>query len=209
MSNTLIKKIIYFAVIAAVLAGIYLLVKSPETQKDAAQTPVKKTAAEDFVPADETATLRLYFPINNKQVMEERKAVKKPGAISTAEAVVKEFLKGPANVRVSEMPSDTKLLGLYRGEDNILYIDLSDEFRRNFSGDISSELLLLQCLFESVMSNVLDIADVKVLIEGKEIESLGGHLYLMYPLREVIFSESSDSGTRKFDQPAGKRTGGI
>jgi hypothetical protein len=36
---------------------------------------------------------------------------------------------------------------------------------------------------------VQDIQDVKILIEGKEIETLGGHLSLFYPLKDTIFHE--------------------
>jgi hypothetical protein len=75
---------------------------------------------------------------------------------------------------------------VYKGADRILYIDLSDEFRRNFQGDAFTEFLLLKSLYESLISNVEDIQDVKVLIEGKEAETLGGHLYLLYPLKDMV-----------------------
>jgi len=70
-----------------------------------------------------------------------------------------------------------------------LYVDLSDEFRRNFQGDVLAEFLLLKGLYESLISNEQEIQDVKILIEGKEIETLGGHLLLTYPLREMVSYE--------------------
>jgi len=63
---------------------------------------------------------------------------------------------------------------------------LSDDFRRNFWGDALTEFLLLKGLYQSIIANVEDIVDVKVLIEGKELETLGGHLYLMYPLKDIV-----------------------
>lgn len=122
--------------------------------------------------------------------MEERKVQRKTAQMAVAEAVLGEFFKGPVNSKGSEVPRDTKLLGLYRGSDSILYVDLSDEFRRNFSGDIAAEFLLLKGLFESLISNVQDITDVKILIEGREMESLGGHIYLLYPLKDTVSQET-------------------
>jgi hypothetical protein len=78
---------------------------------------------------------------------------------------------------------------LYKGEDRVLYVDLSDEFRRNFQGDALTEFFLLKGLYESIISNVEDIQDVKVLVDGKEVETLGGHLYLLYPLKDMVSYE--------------------
>lgn len=135
---------------------------------------------------DDMFTIRVYYSMNGRLHMEERKVHRKTSLLSVAEAVIEEFLKGPVNVKVSEIPRDTRFLGLYRGNDGILYVDLSDEFRRNFSGDAVTEFLLLKGFFESIISNVQDINDVKILIEGREIESLGGHIYLIYPLKEIV-----------------------
>ncbi|MDP1759806.1 MAG: GerMN domain-containing protein, partial [Thermodesulfovibrionales bacterium] len=140
--------------------------------------PVKETEEKIGRAIEDMFTLRIYYPAGGRLQMEERKAQKKTIQMTAAEAVISEFLKGPVNVSVSEIPKDAKLIGLYRGDDGMLYVDLSDEFRRNFGGDAAAEFLLLRGLYESLMSNVYDITDVKILIEGREMESLGGHLYL-------------------------------
>jgi hypothetical protein len=61
--------------------------------------------------------------------------------------------------------------------------------RRNFQGDALSEYLLLKGIYESLVSNVQDFQDVKLLVEGKEIETLGGHFYLKYPLKNTFSAE--------------------
>ena len=84
------------------------------------------------------------------------------------------------------IPPGVKVLGLYQGSDGILYVDFSDELRRNFQGDAAAEFLLLRGLYESIISNVKGVDDVKVLIEGKEIESIGGHVLALYPLKATV-----------------------
>jgi spore germination protein GerM len=131
-------------------------------------------------------SVRIYYPAGQQLQIEERKLPRKTGQMAIAEAVIEQYLKVPAGSAQSGIPRDTKLLNLYRGADRILYVDLSDDFRRNFQGDVLAEFLLLKGLYESIISNVEDIQDVKILIEGKEIETLGGHLYLLYPLKDIV-----------------------
>jgi spore germination protein GerM len=152
-------------------------------QRDKAQENDVATNIEDLT------SLRVYYPVENHLLIEERRVPRQTGQIAIAEAAMQEYLKGPANTQASLMPKNVKLLGIYKGADRILYIDLSDEFRRNFQGDVMTEFLLLKGIYESIISNVEDIQDVKVLIEGKEVETLGGHLYLMHPLKEVVSYE--------------------
>jgi hypothetical protein len=119
--------------------------------------------------------------------MAERKLKKRLKSTAFAEAVVEEFFKESANAYA--IPQQVKILGIYRDMNQVLYIDLSDELRRNFQGDALDEYLLLRGLFESLVSNVQDFQDLKVLVEGKEIETLGGHLSLKYPLKSVVTGE--------------------
>lgn len=182
--------IIFILLFAAGIAGgfFYFSKKFPSQA-----SPLKEPEEKGLSMIDDLLTVRVYYPVEERLQMEERKVQRKIAQMAVAEAVIGEFLKGPADARVTVIPKDTKILGLYKGEDGILYIDLSDEFRRNFSSDAVAEFLLLKGLFESLISNVQDITDVKVLVEGREMESLGGHLYLIYPLKDAVSSESAEA----------------
>jgi hypothetical protein len=130
-------------------------------------------------------TVRMYYPSEERLVMEERKVKRQASVVATAEEIAAAYLKGPSKGR-SDVPADARVLGVYSGNDGILYLDISDEFRRNFQGDAMTEYLLLKGLYESIISNISGIDDVKILIEGKEIESIGGHLFALYPLKNTL-----------------------
>lgn len=147
---------------------------------------VVRETVQDIQDTEDLSTLRIYYPYENSLQQEERKIQRRIGHIPIAEATIEEFLKGPAVQQSSLMPKDVSLIGVYKGADMILYVNLSDEFRRNFQGDALTEFLILKGLYESIISNVEDIHDVKILIEGKEVETLGGHLYLLYPLKDIV-----------------------
>jgi hypothetical protein len=163
--------------------GYFYFSKSSHKQVPGDQVPTLPQTEDLF-------TLKIYYPVGNRLEIEERRLQRRTTQIGIAEAVVEEFLKGPAGIKTPGMPKDVRLLGIYFDENKMLYIDLSDEFRRNFQGDALAEFLLLKGLYESLSSNLGNIEDVKVLIEGAERETLGGHFYLSYPLKDMVSYET-------------------
>ncbi len=152
--------------------------------------PVAVKEGATTVPRTEDLfTLRIYYPVGNRLQMEERRIERKTTQGAMVQATIEEFLKGPAGGGVSSIPKDAKLLGLYRDAQNILYIDLSEEFRRNLQSDALAEYLLIKGLYESLISNAQNIEDIKILIEGRERETLGGHLFLSHPSKDVVSYE--------------------
>jgi len=151
--------------------------------------PANIPTASSHQESEDLFYLRMYYPADNRIQMIEKGLPKRTRQISIAEAVIEEFFKGSGNDKMSYIPQNVKLLGLYKDPDQILYIDLSDEFRRNFQGDAISEYLVLKGMYESLVSNLQDFQDFKILLEGKEIESFGGHFYLKYTLRNLLSNE--------------------
>ena len=108
-----------------------------------------------------------------------------------ARDVVNQYLAGPAGIANSVIPAGAKLNGLYFGTNGTLYVDLSQQFKSNFHGDAITEYLLLKGLYESLMSNVRGIANVMVLIDGRETGSIGGHLPANMPLGELAIANAA------------------
>lgn len=130
---------------------------------------------------DEVVSTKIFYPSDSGTAMQEKKLQGSSLPVKMAETVITEYLRG-----LKEGQKDTRLLGVYRDRNNVFYIDLSDEFRRNFSGDARQEYFLLKALFETVTANITGTEDVKVLIEGKEIDSIGGHIGIFHPLKETV-----------------------
>lgn len=186
--------IVFF--IAGAAGGVFLLrmleVHDRQSPSSSVQSPVMESV--------DTSVLRIYLPGNNQL---ELKEIKIPGRISTAaiaEAVIEEFFKQTGQEGVASIPQNVTLRGLYRDDRLMYYIDLSDEVRRNFQGDALSEYLLLKGIYESLLSNVQDFQDVKILVEGKELETLGGHVYLKYPLKNTFSAETREDRTVQHEE---------
>ncbi|RPI37138.1 MAG: hypothetical protein EHM54_03915 [Nitrospiraceae bacterium] len=171
--------------IAGVAGSYFVMHHFVWTEKEIPASQVQGPVIE----SGDLSVLRIYQPRNGRLEMTEKKIPKRISSAAIAEAVVEEFFKHPLAEGASTIPLNVKLLGLYKDEAQMLYIDLSDELRRNFQGDALSEYLLLDGLYESLVSNVPDFQDLKILVEGQELETLGGHLYLKYPLKNMLATD--------------------
>jgi len=129
----------------------------------------------------DTITVRIFYPSDNNIAFEQISVPNNPLPVKMAETLVTEYLK-----RLGGELKTTKLLGVYKDRENILYIDLSDSFSKNFSGGAKQEYYLLKSLYDTVVSNITGTTDIKLLLEGKETESIGGHFYSFYPLKEFF-----------------------
>lgn len=147
---------------------------------------MKAPVAQEERRDEDFSFVRVYYPSEGRLIMEERRIRRQVSIAPLAEEIVEEFLRGPSNAGKSLVPSGTKLLSAYYGTDGIVYVDLSEEFRRNFQGDALAEYLLLKGLYDSIISNVTGVDDVKIIVEGKEIESIGGHFFAQYPLKNTV-----------------------
>jgi hypothetical protein len=186
MSNRILRIALVILLFITGVAVSYFFMRDfarPEKLIPALQLQGPSSESEDLT------VLRIYQPRNGRLEMTEKKSPKRISSVAIAEDVVEEFFKRPVAEGVSGIPLNVKLLGLYKDEAQTLYMDLSDEVRRNFQGDALSEYLLLNGLYESLVSNVPDFQDVKILVEGRELETLGGHIYLKYPLKNILAPE--------------------
>ncbi|MBF0538619.1 MAG: GerMN domain-containing protein [Nitrospirae bacterium] len=145
---------------------------------------------------DNSIELKIFYPEGTGLKKITIKTKQTFDAIKTVEAALTEVFSGKNIPNRSAIPSDVKLLGLYYGIDKILYIDASNELQRNFHGDAMAELMLLKSIYETVVNN-MEAEDVKVLINGTETESLGGHFYLKYPLKGIVTQEIVVDGSHK------------
>jgi|SRR5208283_2036261 len=128
-----------------------------------------------------SVAVKIFLPSEEGMTVEDRKILSSSLPVIFAEDLINEYLKG-----LQGGLEETKLIAVYQDRANIFYIDLSDDFRRNFSGDVRQEYYLLKSLYSTVIGNIMGAEDVKILIEGKEIESIGGHFYSLYPLKDTV-----------------------
>ena len=78
------------------------------------------------------------------------------------------------------IPIGTKLLSLDI-HDGIAYVNFSRELKENFNGGSEQEALLINSIFHT-LSQFEGVKKVQILIEGKKVDTIGGHLEISEPV---------------------------
>jgi spore germination protein GerM len=111
-----------------------------------------------------------------------------PYAASTAEQarrIVEELLKAPPEPLVSALPTGTALRALFlTGGD--AYVDLSTEIASAHPGGSREEILAVYSVVNTLTTNLPAIARVQILVGGREVDTLAGHLDLRRPLQKNL-----------------------
>ncbi|MBI5196342.1 MAG: GerMN domain-containing protein [Nitrospirae bacterium] len=95
------------------------------------------------------------------------------------------------SVKKNIMSYDVKIIAVSMDKDSIFYIDLSSELKKSFKGDASEEYSIIEGLYKSLRENIPDLTAMKILMDSKNTDSLGGHIDLSAPLSGKVFEDSS------------------
>ena len=177
----LIAVILILAVLAGWLTSRYFFSSQEKPLVEDASKQGKQDIS--ITPSSEIKfPVTIFYPGDTGLIKEERTLSGSSLPVKLAESLLQEYFKGLKNDL-----KNTMVRGVYEDRNKILYIDLSDEFRRNLSGDARFEYYLLKSLYQTLATNVAEVRDVKILIEGREIDSIGGHMLAIMPLKEAVW----------------------
>jgi hypothetical protein len=163
------KKIIVIILIASVLLALcvfYFYFKENNS------TFNKETKNEQ-----QLENFEVFLPSSKELITKQIYAKKEIQELKKIETITESFLR--------ELPpplKETKILGIYRDKENIVYIDLSSDFCAPM--DALQEYLLLKAFYKTLKNNFPWINDIKILINNKEIETLSGHFLIENSLKE-------------------------
>ena len=89
-------------------------------------------------------------------------------------------------INKSMMRYNVKLRDLYMDREGIVYIDFGGGLNKNFKGDATEELHLIAGLYKGIKFKIPGFTALKILVNGKETESFGGHIDISRPIGEEI-----------------------
>lgn len=136
-------------------------------------------------PAGEKDSQRLYNSQADSAAADNRQSVP-DSTLVTAENTIKKYLE----------PYGTELLDLYMDKDGTVYADFSNELKKKFTGDAYDEYRIIADLYKNIRINVPGFNALKILIDGKEASSIGGHIDISRPIGKEI----EDVEQRKTDR---------
>jgi hypothetical protein len=83
---------------------------------------------------------------------------------------------------VSAIPAGTTVRAVFFGAGGEAYVDLSPEATQGHRGGSLNETLAVFAIVNAVTANLPGITAVQILVDGKEVDSLAGHIDLREPI---------------------------
>jgi spore germination protein GerM len=103
--------------------------------------------------------------------------------VEQAKAIVTAQIAPVAEPLVSAIPPGTALRALFITPKGEAYVDLSPELVSAHPGGSTNEMLTVNTIVQALTVNLPSVTSVQVLVDGKEVETLAGHVDLRSPLK--------------------------
>jgi len=126
----------------------------------------------------------LYFSDSEGECLigEKREILKKNVVKEEAKETIIELIKGPKGKLISTLPPRTKLLTLQINDAGLAKVNFTLALSKDHPGGSSAEMMTVYSIVNSLALNFPQIKRVQILIDGKPIETIAGHLSLRQPI---------------------------
>jgi len=129
--------------------------------------------------------VHLYFADRNEAVLrsEMRALTVNGGRSGTMRRILEALIAGPQSDLMRTLPAATGLRAVYWSEDGTATVDFTDALLATHPGGCTTELLSIYSIVNTLVLNLDDVKQVKILVGGREQATLVGHVDLRYPLQ--------------------------
>jgi hypothetical protein len=181
MTRRWIEFVVGIALVAALAWGVTfaldrLLVEPPPPAASASEAPppaqVAHITATLFVAAEDGLSLQ---PVRREVPFAD-------GVLAQGRQILLQQLTAPPRPYRSVIPPGTTLRAFFITDRGDAYVDLSGDAASAHPGGAVNELLTVQAIVRAVTDNLSAVQRVQILVDGKTVDSLAGHLDLREPL---------------------------
>ena len=145
---------------------------APVAESAAPEGPGRKIKAQLFYVSEDGSALA---SVEREVAFAERPA-------EQARAIIEAQIAPVTEPFVSAVPRGTTLRALFVTPEGEAFVDFSPELTRAHPGGSLMELLTIYTIVDALTVNLPAITAVQVLVEGKEVDTLAGHVDLRQPL---------------------------
>jgi len=153
-----------------------------KTEKETTSTPIPEEEASSF--PENFRQVYVFFQSSNGPflVPEKRRIFATNSITDQAKQALGELIKGPEIAgHLPTVPRRTRINELYLSPYGTAFVDLSSEFATGQAGGTEEELMAVYSIVNTLTINFPSIRRVKFLINGRERDTLRGHLSLKHP----------------------------
>ena len=144
----------------------------------------KEVTKEKKEKVAEKKVVTLYFSDEQEEYLigEKRQILKRDEVREEAEETIRELIKGPKGKLLPTLPPRTKILALQLDAKGMARVNFNQALHSDHPGGSSAEMMTVYSIVNSLALNFPQIKRVQILIDGKPIESIAGHLSLKQPI---------------------------
>lgn len=126
---------------------------------------------------NEPVMITLSVPADGLLAAVQAPITQQPDAQSLAREALAALFADPAGSQ-SPVLKDLRLRGVYFDAGGTGYIDLAPVDQREVRASVWEELIALYAMVNTVSQNVEEIKQVRFLVDGREVQTLAGHIEL-------------------------------
>ena len=178
------------AAVALLTAGLTWLIVSalPRRYRATATNLVSAAPSNTPAPPGRKIKARLFYVAEDGTHLTgvERDIAYGEGPVAQAREIIAAQIGPVADPLVSAIPAGTTLRALFVTDRGVAYVDLSREVAAAHPGGVTTELLTVYTIVEALTENLPAVRTVQILVDGKEVETLAGHVDLQRPLEKNV-----------------------
>jgi len=179
-------KIIFICIIAAFIAGLFALraLHRRATQLQPTRTTEEEERREVIAPpistpTDVSTSAQLFWISATQADQLAPVTVQLPLSADPphrAKQLITALIANPPTPAQRTIPSGATLLNFYLLPNGQAVADFSDELSTEMPSGILSEWLAVRSIIQTLAANVPQVTQLKILVHGREIDTLAGHV---------------------------------
>lgn len=149
-----------------------------EHPEEVARTRLTEATLQSAATLQQSATL--YFPsFENGTLLEEKRPISwaesEPDRIRQ---VLLALIEGSHQGASRVLPAAASIRAVFLAPDGTAYLDFAGQSLADLSPGIASESLAVYAMVNSLAANIPAVKKVKIVVQGQQVETLGGHVDL-------------------------------
>jgi hypothetical protein len=172
----------------AVVAAAFVLgdwIEGRIARQDRDASGAGETAAPVLQMAEDMREVLLFFPRTDRSMLgaEHATVFDLDSPTARARLILERLLEGPESEDlVGAIPEGTALRELWISPSGTAFIDFSADLGRRHPGGTTAEMNTVFAVVNTLVYNLPEVRRVQILMAGREVDTLSGHLALWLPL---------------------------
>jgi len=172
--NTLLPVFVAVALAAVLIVGgvLWWRMRAVAPATGPAERPV-----EAALLLNEPVVITLAVPVDGLLAAVPAPVTRQPDAQSLAREALAALFADPVGSQAPVL-KDLRLRGVYLDAAGTAYVDLAPPEQRELQASVREELIAIYAMVNTLSQNFEEIKQVRFLVDGKEVQTLAGHVEL-------------------------------